>query len=430
MNRIVNFIQKILKSEILFLIFFLIKLWFLIGIINRHNPYSKLYYIFDTDKEFLDDINRYYNQSLIALEKIKKWKSENYQIAKLRNSDQPFFNNYELIRENGLKEGKLCVGIMSKQRPVTSHNYPLKTIVSLLSRVPLKYQDRILVTVYNVDRIPLKNRTDLVPLIGIVNIVDFKQNVSKLVDNFDGFKKIKEAADYVTVLRHYYNQDICDLILMIEDDSIPCKNWYNKIIEAVGYVKKTNWFCLKLFTSFREFDWAVYPYSVLIAIVKLIIINFILNIIFMPKMIKIVLFVNAILIVIRFNELSIRPIGYGVKEYSIGFNAIANLYPKSKLNELAEFIEDDVINYITHKASEFEPKDIALELFRKMHKYKEFFGWTFMLKLQENSDAWQIYYIRQPMKILLIFKKRFDLCVGIFIKNYKKIDLKISEINL
>lgn len=395
MNFFFSLIEKISKSEILFSIFFFIKLWYIVEIINRHNPYSKLYYFLDTDKEFLDDINLYYNQSLFAYLKLKKWKSENYQIANLKNADDPFFNNHNLVRDNILNEKKLCVSIMSKKRPVSTHNYPLKTIISLITRVPLKYQDRILITVYNVDGIPLTNRSDLSPLTGIVNIVDLKQNMSKLVDKFYYFRKIKEAADYVTVLRHYYNQNICNLVLMIEDDSIASKNWYDKTIEAAEYVKKTNWFCIKLFTSFREFDWAIYPFSVFYSIIKVIIIFYIINQIYlfllklktkflkkiikiskecrkMPKLIKFIIFVNAILIVLRLNELSIRPIGYGVKEYSIGFNAIANLYPKCKLNELADFIETNIMNFMTGKSDGFEPKDIALELFRKKYGYKQF----------------------------------------------------------
>ena len=395
MNLFFILIEKIFKSEILFSILFLIKLWYIIEIINRHNPYSKLYYFLDTDKEFLDDINLYYNQSLFAFLKLKEWKYQNYQIANLKNADDPFFNNFDLVRDNILKDKKLCVGIMSKQRPVSTHNYPLKTIISLITRVPLKYQDRILITVYNVDKIPLKNRSDLSPLTGIVNIVDLEQNMSKLVDNFYYLKKIKEAADYVTVLRHYYNQNICNLVLMIEDDSIACKNWYDKTIEAVDYVKKTNWFCIKLFTSFRKFDWAVYPISVFFSIIKFIFTYYILNLIFYfssklktklvkkiskkaieikkkSKLIKFIIFVNAILIVLRFNELSIMPIGYGVKEYSIGFNAIANLYPKTHLNQLANFIETNIMNFMTQKSNEFEPKDIALELFRKKYGYKQF----------------------------------------------------------
>ncbi|CAF0776666.1 unnamed protein product [Brachionus calyciflorus] len=398
MINIKNLLLKILCSDLFSLVIFLIKLWYLVIFLTNISPYSKLHYFFDTDEEFLNDFNIYHNQSHNAIKQLKQWKELNYKNADLNSYFDPFFNHENFVRNRKnflLANDVICVGIMSKERLASNnHNYPLKTVVSLISRIPLKYQDRILIELYNVDDIPFSDRSDLTDLLNIVKMVDLKQRVSDSIEKFSHLRKIKESADYITVLRKYSKQDFCDYVLLIEDDSIACHNWYDKIIDAVVELKNTNWYCLKLFTSFREYDWLTYPYGVFIFVLKVFFTMYIFIKLFkfflvfknqcvkkflkmrktlhLTKFILFVLILNSFLVHVRFNEVSVNPIGYGVKEYSIGFNAIANLYPKDKLIMIADFLEKNIMDFVNGKTDSFEPKDLALDLIGKVLDYKEF----------------------------------------------------------
>ena len=65
--------------------------------------------------------------------------------------------------------------------------------------------------------------------------------------------------DYAKIMSYYYaNRTMCSHVLLIEDDAIASHEWYEKVNEALHLIEhhknETKWLCLKLFTSFRFYD--------------------------------------------------------------------------------------------------------------------------------------------------------------------------------
>ncbi len=79
-----------------------------------------------------------------------------------------------------------------------------------------------------------------------------------------------------------------------------------------------------------------------------------------------ILGLNLIILTIFLNSSSIRPIGYGLKTYTQGFNAVAIVYPREQLWAFSNHLADSVYSYVVKAESEeFTPKDIVLDLYRK-----------------------------------------------------------------
>ena len=57
---------------------------------------------------------------------------------------------------------------------------------------------------------------------------------------------------------YYANRTMCEHVLLIEDDAIASHEWYEKVNDALNEIEKEQnekkWLCLKLFTSFRFYD--------------------------------------------------------------------------------------------------------------------------------------------------------------------------------
>ena len=54
----------------------------------------------------------------------------------------------------------------------------------------------------------------------------------------------------------------CKYALVVEDDVIPARDWYEKLADAINHIE-TNYnlerfMSLKLFTSFRSYDWILH----------------------------------------------------------------------------------------------------------------------------------------------------------------------------
>ena len=71
--------------------------------------------------------------------------------------------------------------------------------------------------------------------------------------------------DYSKIMTYYnVNRTECDNVLLLEDDSIASHDWYEKISNALDEIQSqsssssSKWLCLKLFTSFRYYDFFIH----------------------------------------------------------------------------------------------------------------------------------------------------------------------------
>ena len=141
--------------------------------------------------------------------------------------------------------------------------------------------------------------------------------------------KIKEALDYINVLNWYLeSKSMCKYVLLLEDDSLAAENWYETLIKSIDNLNEEEpWYVLKLFTSYRWYDWLTHPCSIFKLICKSLIL-FWIKILILSQILtrigniyKIFLFVNSFLIFFLINCVSISPLDYGIHSFSLGFNA-------------------------------------------------------------------------------------------------------------
>ena len=361
-----------------YLLLYLGLAWLLAFTYNfNFNSNSKYNFYAKNDADFMHTFDTYLNESLNAIKHIEEW-------ILMYSIDKPLFNN--IINDTA---NQLCVGIITKKRHAT-YFYPVQSVASLLTRTKLKYQANIFITFLNVDDEPLKH-DDLIyldNLIGSVQVPAMNKdwNKTKLVP------KVKEAFDYAKIMEYFYtNKTACKYALLVEDDSIAAFEWYEKIYEALRIVddkepKSTSkWLCIKLFTSYRYFDFLTHMPTLIKTILVTFLASFIQMIVLISlRLIKFkflrhfelyALFLNTLLIVFWLNFTHISPLGYGISEYSIGFNTVANVYPRSILGALSLYIERYVKRYL-HDAktdiTSFLPKDLLLKEFKNEFRLKEY----------------------------------------------------------
>ena len=82
------------------------------------------------------------------------------------------------------------------------------------------------------------------------------------------------------------------------------------------------------------------------------------------------LFVHTLLLVFLLKFTHISPLGYGLSAFTIGFNSVANLYPRCLLGQLSTYIENYLVTLQSFKA--FLPKDLLLVRFEKEFGYSEY----------------------------------------------------------
>ncbi len=87
----------------------------------------------------------------------------------------------------------------------------------------------------------------------------------------------------------------------------------------------------------------------------------------------IILSVNLIIFISFINSASIKPLGYGIKQYSQGFNTVAMLYPREQLKLFSNYLEKSVKNYIfSGDGKKFIPKDLSMNTYRYQMNLKEY----------------------------------------------------------
>ena len=183
---------------------------------------------------------------------------------------------------------------------------------------------------------------------------------------------------------YHANRTMCDHVLLIEDDVIASHEWYEKVNEALNLIEHNNnekWLCLKLFTSFRYYDFFTHWPT----LVKMFAWDFILTLLQSFVLIKLcrfspchsfILLLNTILIHIWLKCTHISPLGYGLHQFTLGFNAVANVYPREILKDLAinfnDYFQNLVENFGRQNLFEIIPKDEFLKKFKEKFNLKEF----------------------------------------------------------
>ena len=199
-------------------------------------------------------------------------------------------------------------------------------------------------------------------------------------------------------MKSLYNHKDCQYGLLIEDDSIAAPDWYPKVKDAINQIEyngRNNWLCLKLFISYRFTDWLVYIPTVFSSILFLIWLLFIECLIFqivrvqllgtikrerllslkkLNKQAIIIITVNLIIFISFINSSSIKPFGYGLKQYSQGFNTVALIFPRQQFTPFANYLEKSIQNYISEDSivNKFVPKDLSMNIYRNKMNLKEY----------------------------------------------------------
>jgi hypothetical protein len=332
-------------------------------------PEFRFKYYSKNNEEFLSKFEAYTNSSLIALNQLKAWLKKSNDLSLNKSTNKVIFNR---SIENGL-----CVGILHKNRySIGRYYHPLMTLSSILTRVKLKYQDRILVSIIDVEGYTKSDEMD--PIKDLIHINYLSLDPALIRDLSIHHNKVKEAHDYINIMRYYYSNynKTCKYVLLIEDDSVACENWYEKVEEAIKYLNENklanSWYCLKFFTSFRFFDWLVHSLTVfkfLLTIIALCLVKYLIisKTSSWSRFKKFCVLASSCMLSFWIYANSVSPLGYGVHKFTIGFNAVANLYPISVMNQIANFIQ----NRVDHLEN-FEPKDILMKRFKNFYNYDEY----------------------------------------------------------
>lgn len=342
----------------------IITLTLIIGLsVNKFN--LKQNYYFKTDKQFMNYLDKYFNSTKSAQESLLKWFET--------KSNRTFQNEYLFFKNNYKTNDVLCVGLITKERfSEQNYDYATQTLMSLVTRIQQKHQNKVSITLFNVSNSPFQ----LNNLFKVINI-----NTTNDYSN----TKIKEALDYSNIMRIISKRHECKYGLLVEDDSIAAPNWYLKLIETIDLLEaqySNKWMCLKLFTSFRYYDWLIHFETIFKSILFVIIFasaeyfiifNINKHFKFNFKLKKFAYAISLNLIVLKFylNSSHISPLGYGVKKYSQGFNTVAILYPKDQLDLIAAYLDSSTKQHLIY-GKEFLPKDIALNEYKKQNSLNEF----------------------------------------------------------
>ena len=373
-------VKNLLNNPSLFIKCFILFVWIVVYIVNSNLPISKAFYYVNTDAEFLHKFDVYNNSSRVAVNKMNEWvhKTRSQSKKKLFNQAQ---NTQDLF----------CVGLITKERK--GINTILPSIASLLTRIRLKYENTVDITVFNVD--DDTNRADLKNISNLVNIEQLKNSFGSSITPYAFNPKVREEADYAAVMKRLYEKK-CLYGLILEDDAIATWDWYEKTINSIDKLNNYNydWFCLKLFTSFQSFDWLKNTAAIIKSIffiifftlVQCLFLNYLLNrknkqvlpygsskrYNGLPKKYIFLTFLHTTALKFYLNGSAAFPLGTGVHEFSQGFNTVAIVYPYLQLNLLSNYLEQHVRDFITGKSSPLYPKDLLINRYVKENHLKEY----------------------------------------------------------
>jgi hypothetical protein len=354
-------------NAIIFIIPFLCGPWFLFIFLSLTCDFSKLYFFSKNTDHFLESFEIYEKSSLQALNDFEAWLDQN-------------LNNQKIFSKSTANtQHNVCIGILTKKRS-SEHSYTTQTVTSLITRIQLKYQNEVEITLFNTDdEVNRKNNSEFNRLKKFLNYENIPS--PSFVNNAEMSRllkytiKLKESMDYSYVMNRFYSNSQCKYGLIIEDDIITTFDWYSQLKNTLQNLEahQCDWMMLKLFISYRNFEWLLLPYRWIVTVFQAIIIALIEYKIFSffietrkvnRRFLILILFVNTIILLAWLNCYSVRPLGNGLINYAQGFNTVANVYPREKLKLLSNHLNKTNRQYL-ESGKNFKPKDIAIEEFRR-----------------------------------------------------------------
>lgn len=147
----------------------------------------------------------------------------------------------------------LCIEILSVAR---SGRYLTQVVTALLARMPLKYQNRIRITLHNMN-IPLDGNEEAISFGDLLHVKNVEYPPNRNPSKYEGHDNfIKETIDYLVAMDHVLESN-CKYGLLLEDDAMASVGWADDLMGTLDELeaKNSRWMVLKLFSTFLWVDW-------------------------------------------------------------------------------------------------------------------------------------------------------------------------------
>ena len=167
-----------------FLVLFLIvSLTWFIGVLYYSSDLKFKFYV-DTDDQFMERLDGYFNSSIKAREDMTDWLTVNYKQAHLNSPNETLFYQKS-------DNPKLCVAVATTKRNAGfNRNYVSQTIIALLTRVSLSEQDNIRIILFNANSQRNSVNSELYKLNYLVHTEEIRKSRFNF-DNYSHEPKIK-----------------------------------------------------------------------------------------------------------------------------------------------------------------------------------------------------------------------------------------------
>jgi hypothetical protein len=330
------------------------------------NQYSKFYHSESKFDRYLYKSKILEQSSITAQLELEKWLS-------LNNKNIPLFKSL-----NESQSKFMCVSILSKNRiGANVNNYVSQTIMSLLTKTPLKLEKQIQIIAFNTENDSEKN-VNLLKFKNLIKIETLKSSIAH--ENL----RIKEALDYALILKYMHSQN-CQNSIIMEDDALIAHNWFQMITSSLDCIQKTfnerEFIYIKLFSGYKFFDWdwikfpsiilKVFFYAFLITGLNWSIIQN-TNIFKLTNVKLFLLIINSFSLITIFYATSVTPCGVGVRPYSTGFGTVSLLIPYSKLILLSNYLNVTIYDYLNGRTDKINAKDLIIDSFKTQNNLTEF----------------------------------------------------------
>jgi len=157
----------------------------------------------------------------------------------------PFFNN------PGAKN--ICVGIMTKSRPIVKYSYLMQTVVSLLTRTHISHEKDVKIWIYHSDVIEKEEIRNLTKLLYFKRF-NYDGLDSRLNNTYYlGVNYVKQYIDYIIVGRDLLKEN-CKHYLILEDDAIVGSNWVDRVYQSIDLVSFKS-FYIKFYWDLFYHQW-------------------------------------------------------------------------------------------------------------------------------------------------------------------------------
>lgn len=326
-------------------------------LIGRSLPYST-YYCINADLR-AKRLFRFHSTSLQALSDLRAWK-----LAR-KSMDGPLFYHKQT------EPPRLCVAVQSY--PSGMERELEVTIGALLSRTPLGWADQVRIFVINAAHPSNLHREaeslgDLVTVKPIVRPVHlpFPKTLVRAPP------QAQDCLDYAAALRMLHSEG-CLYGLLLQDGAIPTEGWLSRLFEALGTAKGPTtdppWVMLRLMAEYSQFTYSwleVEPLVVVFAMAAVLTVlvwgvsSLVLRagpfvkvheaVFHLHPIAMLALLVNFSIALLLLGRPNMPPLGPStlIPIDTHQRSPIANLYPRDRLLDYAQLLEQQVVRSLAH----------------------------------------------------------------------------------